>query len=202
MTSGQTAPVAGKPIELAVPLKPNLPDGVYTVAWRTVSAVDGHLATGRSPSGSVSRRPRLDRAGHGDHDARRASNGAIAGRWLLYLGLVGLLGLAVFGALVAHGSPASVRRVLPIAWLIAAIGTFLVVAFQLGDADVDVGRVFETSFGAGIVARSVPIVIGGVGVLWVWLRRGHERAGLVDRRGRRRRRDDRRRRLQPRRGGW
>jgi copper transport protein len=180
VTSGPTAPVAGKPIELAVPLKPNLPDGVYTVAWRTVSAVDGHLASGSFAFG-IGVAPPANGSGGGSTTttSAEASNGAIAGRWLLYLGLVGLLGLAVFGALVAHGSPASVRRVLPVAWLIATIGTFLVVAFQLGDADVDVGRVFETSFGAGIVARSVPIVIGGVGVLWVWLRRGHERAGLV-----------------------
>ena len=180
VTTGPTASVAGKPVELAVPLKPNLPEGVYTVAWRTVSAVDGHLASGSFAFG-IGVAPPTNGTGSSSSTttSAEASNGAIAGRWLLYLGLVGLLGLAVFGALVAHGSPASVRRILPVAWLIAALGTFLVVAFQLGDADVDPGRVFETSFGAGIVARSLPIVLAAAGVLWVWLRRSNVRAGLV-----------------------
>ena len=46
VTSGPSAAVTGNHLQLSVPLKANLPDGVYTVAWRTVSAVDGHLATG------------------------------------------------------------------------------------------------------------------------------------------------------------
>jgi copper transport protein len=181
VTSGPTAPVSGNPVELAVPLKANLPDGVYTVAWRTVSAVDGHLATGSfafgigvpPPVSGSSTSPTATTNSPGPSD------GAIIGRWLLYLGLVGLLGLAIFGALVAHGSPASVRRTLQFAWLVAAIGTALVIAFQLTDAGVDVGHVFETSFGGAIVARTVPIVIAGVAVLWAWIRPGRERLALV-----------------------
>lgn len=180
VTSGPTGPLAGNPLALAVPLKANLPDGVYTVAWRTVSAVDGHLATGSFAFGIGVAPPARGSAGASTvTTSAGASNGAIAGRWLLYLGLVGLLGLAVFGALVAHGSPASVRRVLPVAWLVAAFGTFLVVAFQLGDADVDLSHVLDTSFTAGIVARSVPIVVAAAAVLWIWLGRRHERASLV-----------------------
>ena len=81
VTSGPTSALPANPAELVVPLKADLPDGVYTVAWRTVSAVDGHLATGSfafgigvappaSGSGSGSagrppgpRRPRSSRAG-------------------------------------------------------------------------------------------------------------------------------------------
>jgi copper transport protein len=36
-------------LSLIVGIKPNLPDGLYTVAWRTVSAVDGHLVNGNVP---------------------------------------------------------------------------------------------------------------------------------------------------------
>ena len=43
--AGPTAVVAGHPLELEVPLKP-VGNGVYTVTWKTVSEVDGHLATG------------------------------------------------------------------------------------------------------------------------------------------------------------
>ena len=180
-TSGPTAPVPGNPVELAVPLKPNLPDGVYTVAWRTVSAVDGHLATGSFAFGIGVAPPAAGSAGTPATVTSSAgpSNGAIIGRWLLYLGLVGLLGLTVFGALVAHGSPASVRRVLPIAWLVSAAGTGLVIGFQLSDAGVDLGRVFQTSFGGAIVERSLPILLTGLAIVPIWLRRGSERGALI-----------------------
>jgi copper transport protein len=45
VSSGEVAVVPGEPSQLRAPLEPLKP-GVYTVAWRTVSAVDGHLATG------------------------------------------------------------------------------------------------------------------------------------------------------------
>jgi copper transport protein len=181
VTVGPTAAVPGKPLVLAVPLKPDLPNGVYTVAWRTVSAVDGHLATGSFAFGIGVAPPA---AGSSSAPATVTTSagptpGAIVGRWLLYLGLVGLLGLAVFGALVAHGSPASVRRVLPLAWLIAAVGTGLVIAFQLDDAGVDLGRAFQTSFGGAIVARVVPVLVAGLAIVPVWARRGSDRLVLA-----------------------
>src|SRR5579862_264675 len=181
VTSGPTAPVAGNPVELAVPLKPNLPNGVYTVAWRTVSAVDGHLASGSFAFGIGVAPPAPGTASASATVISSAgpSAGAIVGRWLLYLGLVGLLGLAVFGALVAHGSPASVRRVLPVAWLVAAAGTLLVVGFQLIDAGVDPGRIFQTSFGTAAVARTLPVLVAGLAVVPIWLRRGNTRLALV-----------------------
>ena len=181
VTSGPTAPVAGNPVELAVPLKPDLPNGVYTVAWRTVSAVDGHLASGSFAFGIGVAPPAPGTASASAAVTTSAgpSAGAIIGRWLLYLGLVGLLGLAVFGTLVAHGSPASVRRVLPIAWLITAAGTALVIGFQLNDAGVDVGRIFQTSFGGSAVARTLPVLLAGLAIVPIWLRRGNTRVALI-----------------------
>jgi copper transport protein len=181
VTAGPTATVPGKPLELAVPLKPDLPNGVYTVAWRTVSAVDGHLATGSFAFGIGVAPPTAGSSSSSATVTTSAGStaGAIVGRWLLYLGLVGLLGLAVFRALVAHGSPASVRRVLPLAWLIAAVGTGLVIAFQLDDAGVDLGRAFHTSFGGAIVARVVPVLVAGLAMVPVWIRRGSERLVLA-----------------------
>jgi len=183
VTSGPSAAVTGNQLQLSVPLKANLPDGVYTVAWRTVSAVDGHLATGSFAFGvgvAPSSGPPGSVAGTGlTTTSAGASAGAIIGRWLLYLGLVGLLGLAVFGALVAGAVARPLRRTLPIAWLVAVLGTALVIAFQLADAGVDLGHVFDTSFGAGIVTRTVPLVVAGVALLLIWLGRVVGRAGLV-----------------------
>src|SRR5206468_7173450 len=43
--AGPVSAVASQPKELRATLGPLQP-GVYTVSWRTVSAVDGHLASG------------------------------------------------------------------------------------------------------------------------------------------------------------
>jgi copper transport protein len=181
VTSEPTATVPGNALQLSVALKADLPDGVYTVAWRSVSAVDGHLATGSFAFG-IGVAPPAGSAGS-ESAATTTSAGpspwAILGRWLLYLGLVGLLGLAVFGAIVAHGSAASVQRVLPLAWFLAALGTALVIGVQLTDAGVDLGHLFDTSFGPGIVARLAPLVVaaGAIGLLQA--RRLAARPGLV-----------------------
>ena len=45
VSTGATTAVAADPLKLTVSLQPLSP-GVYTVAWRTVSAVDGHSAAG------------------------------------------------------------------------------------------------------------------------------------------------------------
>ncbi len=179
VTSGPTSVVQGNSLELAVPLEPNLPNGVYTVAWRTVSAVDGHLASGSFAFGIGVAPPPAGSGASAGATSAGPSPGAVAARWLLYLGLVGLLGLAVFGALVAHGTPASVRRVLPVAWLFAAAGTGLVIAFELADAGVDPGSAFDTSFGPGIVGRIIPVVVAGLAIALVWARPHRPRPGLV-----------------------
>ena len=179
VTAGSTAPNATNPLQLSVPLKANLPNGVYTVAWRTVSAVDGHLASGSFAFGIGVAPP-----GPGSG----ASAGADLGGPLAWGGghplaalsrPGGLLGLAVFGALVAHGTPASVRRILPVAWLFAAAGTGLVIVFELADAGVDPGSVFDTSFGPGIVGRVIPLVVAGLAIALVWARPARSRTGLV-----------------------
>jgi methionine-rich copper-binding protein CopC len=45
VAGGPARPVAGRPLELRVPLA-GLPAGGYTVTWRIVSAVDGHRTDG------------------------------------------------------------------------------------------------------------------------------------------------------------
>lgn len=178
VTSGPTAAAPANPAELVVPLKADLPDGVYTVAWRTVSAVDGHLATGSFAFG-IGVAPPANGSGSGSTTSAGPSAAAIFARWLLYLGLVSLLGLAVFGAVVAPRTPGAVRRILPVAWLIAAVGTGLVIVVQLGDAGVDLGNAFSTSFGPGIVGRIVPIVVAGVAVAVAAVGRSRARPALV-----------------------
>jgi len=75
--------------ELRVAL-PRLADGVYTVSWRTVSKVDGHV-TGGSFAFGIGVQPSSDAAQaakDGSPSAGSApSPAAVAGLWLLYWGL-------------------------------------------------------------------------------------------------------------------
>jgi copper transport protein len=67
---GDSHVAPGDPLSLIVAVPDQLPDGVYTVAWRTLSAVDGHTVSSRSSSGRCQqkvcrwqpRRPRRPRS--------------------------------------------------------------------------------------------------------------------------------------------
>lgn len=163
VTSGPTVASSNDPLTLEVPLKP-LTGGVYTVAWRTVSAIDGHRATGSFAFG-VGITPSASGGGSNPGTSETTSSGpsagSVASRWLLYLGLLVLLGVSFFGALIAPVPQPIVRRLLPGAWLLAAIGTAAVVGDQVAEAGVDPGQIFGTSFGPPIVERVVPLVIAG-----------------------------------------
>jgi copper transport protein len=166
VTAGPTAASSGDPLTLEVPLRP-LVDGVYTVAWRTVSAVDGHRASGSFAFG-VGTAPSAS-GGSSNSVAQTSSSGpsppAIAGRWLLYIGLLVLLGASFFGVVVARVPAPIVGRLLASAWVLAAVGTAVVIVDELAEAGVDVGQVSGTSFGPGIVERVVPIVVAGMAIV-------------------------------------
>jgi len=180
VSSGPSAVVPGDPRQLRVPLIPVGP-GIYTVAWRTVSAVDGHLATGSFAFG-VGVAPPSTAPGATTGSPTAASSGpspgAILARWLLFLGLLGLLGAASFGLLVAKPAGIIGRRFLPLAWLTGAAGTIAVIAVQLADAGVALDQVSGTSFGAAILERAVPLLVAGLGVVLV-ARRAPDRPALA-----------------------
>src|SRR5207344_633610 len=73
--------------EVRVRLDP-VPDGVYTVTWRTVSATDGHV-TASAFSFGVGVSPEAVKPVTGSSgETEPPSATAVAGHWLLYLGLV------------------------------------------------------------------------------------------------------------------
>src|SRR5215470_16423242 len=133
-SSGQTVPRVGKPAvvpgnagELRVGL-PRLPDGVYTVNWRTVSKVDGHV-TGGSFAFGIGVLPPAGASAAQAAKGGSLSTGsapapaAVAGLWLLYWGLAllaaaGATGVLVFGSRLPRGA----RIVIGAGWLAAAAG--------------------------------------------------------------------------------
>ena len=165
-SSGPISAVPGNADELSIEVGP-LPDGVYTVAWRTVSAEDGHIAAGSyafaigttaPPSGTTSTAPTTETASGGSGSSG-VSPAVVIARWILYLGLLGLLGAAFLGAVLLPGEMRLPLR-LAIAELgVALVGSVLLVAFQIGDAGASLADLPGTSLGRDAVLRLAPLVL-------------------------------------------
>ncbi len=125
-------PVPGAPAQLRVTLGEDLPRGVYTVNWLVVSAEDGHVEDGLftfgvretpSPGSEVEVVLR--------HTSTWTSVFGALGRWLLYVGLAGLVGAASTGLFVLGGRlPQGGAKLLYAALLMAAAGVCTMVATE------------------------------------------------------------------------
>jgi len=177
VTAGTATAIPGKPNELRVALKP-LPKGIYTVSWRTVSSVDGHTATGSFAFGVGAAPPTTSTASSSSGEAPLRPV-AVVGRWLLYAGLIVLLGAAFAGTLIFAAPPPTSLLLAAVGWLFALVGTGVVLGDQLVGAGLGLGDLVGTSLGTSLLLRGAPLLVGGA-VLAVLLRRGvPTRLGLV-----------------------
>ena len=166
----KAGPLTGSPTDpttLSVTL-PALANGVYTVTWRTVSSVDGHLATGSFAFG-VGEAPPPTTGAASSSVTGSSSVGVlqIASRWLLYAGLMVLLGVCWMllrgGPVRGWPSLPDTRPLGPIVGLgalAAALGSILVVLDQVLTAGVGIDQLPGTSLGYAALARLVPVVVG------------------------------------------
>jgi copper transport protein len=175
--TGTTRTVPGDPHRLAVALG-QLPPGVYTVAWTTLSAVDGHVAEGTFAFGvgvppatvrALGPRPPPTAPGPGPGP----SPAAVAARWCLYTGLVLVLGAAVVAsAMVVGPPPRSSLAFLPAAWTAAALGTALTIGVQAREAGIPPAEILHTAMARSAVDRVATIALSGALVLAALLTRG------------------------------
>jgi copper transport protein len=181
VATGRAETVAGHADELTIAIKA-LADGVYTVAWRTVSAEDGHVAAGSyafsvgstpPPAGSAGAAPASSNVASG------ASLGAVIARWILYLGLLGLLGAAFLGAVLLPGQMRLPLRLALGELAVAILGTVLLVAFQAGDAGASLADLPGTSLGNDVVMRLVPLAFATAALVSAFGTRGLVRRGLL-----------------------
>ncbi len=156
----------GHPTELYVTLAPGLADGVYTVHWRTVSTVDGHVAESSFPFGVgvvATARPGATAAVAGVSMLLSACQSA--GRWLLYWGLALLVGAAAVSWLVPGGRiPGSGRLLLTAAWLLCAVGISAMTLVERSIVGVGLGSFLATSAGGAFVAQAAAVLACGVAV--------------------------------------
>lgn len=158
--SGPVSRVAGDELSVSVPLG-DLPDGAYTVSWRTVSAVDGHISAGSFVFGVGTPPPT---AGPAEPEAPASLSGsppAIGARWLLYLGLVVLFGAAWVAVAVARREMPGLLGMAAGGWLLTAIGTAAVVGVQWAEAGAPIETILTTSLGLAALARAISLLIVG-----------------------------------------
>ena len=160
----------GSDREVRVRLDP-VPDGVYTVTWRTVSATDGHVTSNAFSFGVGVSPEAVGPLTGGAGTTEPPSATAVAGRWLLYLGLAVLFGAAVTG-LVAFG-PSDVRPwLLGIGWVSAAIGVVLMTLAERAAVGVPLGALLSSEAGGKFVLLAVAVGVTGLAVLAAVLRPG------------------------------
>src|SRR6516164_2894152 len=86
--AGPTHALPSSPRTLTVAVGP-LSNGVYTVSWRTVSDVDGHLAAGTFSFGVGVAPTGAAVAGVSSPASTNPSVASVVARWLIYVGLMG-----------------------------------------------------------------------------------------------------------------
>lgn len=163
--TGPLSVVSGNADELSIPVG-TLAKGVYTVAWRTVSAVDGHIAAGSyafsvgtSSPPPATTATALPASGAGTGVSWRV----VVARSVLFVGLLGLLGAAFLGSVLLRGS--EMRQPLRLALVevgVAAVGSIMLVGFQIGDAGASLADLPGTSFGRDAVMRLLPLVLAAI----------------------------------------
>lgn len=146
---------------------PRLPEGVFTVRWRTLSAADGHAVEGFFTFGIGDVADLLPSDPGGGTEAAEREPLVIAGRWLTYVGLLGAIGLALFARVVLRPRPIAVIGARLLAGLlgVAAVAT-LVLAIRGGLESGDFGAyLLGSRNGLLQLARGLVAAVGAALVL-------------------------------------
>jgi copper transport protein len=163
--------VPGAPLRLRLRLPP-LDQGVYTVSWRALSAVDGHLTTGSFAFGvGVASLGEAAHAAAPPHSERPAAL-SVAARWSLYWGLALLIGGASTGLLALGGRIPGRRWAFWAAWALAAAGLAGLAAVEASSVRVPVTTLLDSPAGARLLRIGALMAVVAAAVLWATLRPG------------------------------
>jgi copper transport protein len=158
---GESAPVAGAPLQLAVGLG-DLADGTYTVSWRVVSKDDGHVTAGSFAFGigvpASGAAPAAQAAAQGETPS--PSPAATAGRLALYAGLALLVGAAVTGlAVFGRALPAGARPLLAAAAALTVAGGAVRFLAEQARIDAPFSTLLGSSTGQGLLRLAAGVVV-------------------------------------------
>ena len=166
---------------------PELPDGVYMLTWRTLSAADGHTAQGFFTF-AVGEQRMLPQVADGGMTHTDADPLTVIGRWLTYIGLLLALGLAIFHRVVIREGDMPRRLVQLLAAglalsavataamaIVAGLETPSVVEYMTGTRNgaLQLARAAVAAIGAAalliVPARLAGIAAGGAGLVGILL---------------------------------
>jgi copper transport protein len=167
---GKAAPVSGQPLQLRVAAKA-LAKGVYTVTWRVVSKVDGHVT-----AGSFSFGVGVSPAGHALPPGSTAPPStpsptplAAAGRWGLYAGLALMVGAGAVSVLVfGRKVPAPVP--VATAWVVGFAGLVAMTVAERSTVGVSFAQLLRSATGRELVWQGIALAVTGLAVLWLVVR--------------------------------
>lgn len=160
------APVPGDDLTLAVPVR--LPEQrTYTVTWRVVSAVDGHLAAGSFTFG-VGVVPAELAAPASPTTTSELSPLELLGRWAFALGVIAVVG-ATSARLVGFEAPDRGRRrgtvgLVPAGLAAAAMGLVVLGMAQRSAAGVSWPELLDTSVGRALGWRAAGLAVAAAAV--------------------------------------
>ncbi len=162
---------------LVAPL-PALPDGVYTVVWRSLSAADGHADSGAfsfgvGPGGAVGSgaggESATAGAGENGHGHGGSSDSEVQATFLLDAGVLLAFGLVVISWVVLDPASGFGRGAIAgaaVALLVAAAGAALVILAAAAGASADPGQyALRTRPGLLLLVRAGLGLAGGTAVL-------------------------------------
>ena len=145
--TGPPQPVPGRRLQIEEPLG-TVPDGVYTVTWRTVSETDGHVTAGGFSFGvGVSPAGAPPPPGGGEGETPAPSPLSVAGKWSLYVGLSLLLAAGTTGIVAFGGVLPRRRPILIAAAALAAGGVVAMIAAERSAVGVPLGDLLTSSAG-------------------------------------------------------
>jgi copper transport protein len=157
--------VAGHPAQLRVALTRTLPDGTYTVHWRTVSRIDGHVAESSFVFAVGTAAPPGAAAGGASSTPASLTAAQAVGRWLLYWGLALLVGAAAVSFLVAGAAaPSYGRALLAAAWVLCAGGVAVMTLAERAIVGVSLSTLLGAGAGQPFVARAIAVAVCGLAV--------------------------------------
>ncbi|MGH2787054.1 MAG: copper resistance CopC/CopD family protein [Actinomycetota bacterium] len=138
----------------------DLPEGAYTVTWRTVSTADGHTTAGAFAFG-LGVEPGVASVPGGVRDlvtTPPASVLEMVGRWGLLAGLIAVVGAGAVGGALNPGAPGVARLAVAGAG-VAAAGGIIFAEAQRRAADTGFSDLLATDVGRALIYRGGLIAI-------------------------------------------
>jgi copper transport protein len=166
---GPVERVPGSNLDVRVPL-PDLPDGVFSVAWRTVSTTDTHQTVGAFSFGVGVSPEDVPLSPDSATETTPPTALSVAARWAMYAGLAVLFGAALAGLLALGIQVVARPWLLGVAWLLSFVGVFAMTLEERASVGVPLGTLLSSDAGGKLVRLAVAVTVAGIAVLAVTLR--------------------------------